>query len=95
MVAAITILVIEFILLCAMPFAYLQIGIVWGLVAGNIICAIIGAIILPGAIQGIKTRTPSRGKAIATTAMAGTAIGLGAIMALSMVFVAATLMMFM
>jgi hypothetical protein len=88
MAAAITILVVEFILLCAMPFAYFQIGIAWGLVAGNIICAIIGAIILPGAIQGIKTRTPSRGKAIATTAMAGTAIGIGLIMALTMAFIA-------
>ena len=87
MVAAITVLVIEFILLCASGFAYFNIGLAWGIVGGMVLCAIVGGIILPGAINGIKTRTPSRGKAIATTAMAGTAIGVGVIMALTMSFI--------
>ena len=38
---------------------------------------------LPKSIKGIKTRTPSRGKAIATTAIAGTAVMLGVIYALT------------
>ena len=94
MVAAITILAIEFVLMCASGFAYFNIGIAWGVMGGMIVCAIIGAIILPGAIRGIKTRTPSRGRAIATTAMAGTAIGIGVIMALTMAFIAAFLTYF-
>ena len=94
MVAAITILVVEFILLCATGFAYFNVGVAWGIMGGMIVCAIIGGIILPGSIKGIKTRTPSRGKAIATTAMAGTAVGIGAIMALTMAFIAAMLYYF-
>ena len=91
MAAAITVLIIEFILLCLMPFAYFNIGLAWAVVAGMIGCAIVGGVILPGAISGIKTRTPSRGKAIATTAMAGIAIAIGATMALSMLFIVAVL----
>ena len=39
---------------------------------------------LPKSIKGIKTRTPSRGKAIATTAIAGTAVFVGIIYAITL-----------
>ena len=86
MVAGITILAIEFILLCASAFGYIYPVVAWCVLAGMAVCAILGGIILPFGIKGIKTRTPSRGKAIATTAMAGVAIIIGVTTALSMAF---------
>lgn len=86
MVAWITLLVIEFILVCASAFGFVYPVVAWCVMCSMVVCAAIGGIILPGAIKGIKSKTPSRGQAIAKTAMAGTVIGIGVVISISMAF---------
>ena len=74
MVVGITVLVVEFILMVFCSLSFLNTWFAWACLIGMFLCAVISAIILPTSIRGIKTRTPTRGRAIANTAISGTAL---------------------
>ena len=83
MVGAIVVLSIEFVLAGAAGLIYFFPFVGWILAGVYLVLAIIAGLMLPKSIKGIKTRTPSRGKAIATTAIAGTAVMVGIIYAIT------------
>ena len=74
MVAGITVLVVESILMVFCALSFLNMWFAWACLVGMLLCVVISAIILPTSIRGIKTRTPSRGRAIANTAISGMAL---------------------
>ena len=83
MVGAIIVLSIELVLTGCAALVYFFPFVGWILAGVYLVLALIAGLMLPKSIKGIKTRTPSRGKAIATTAIAGTAVMLGVIYALT------------
>ena len=83
MVGAIIVLSIELVLTGCAALVYFFPFVGWILAGVYLVLALIAGLMLPKSIKGIKTRTPSRGKAIATTAIAGTAVMLGIIYALT------------
>ena len=84
MVGAIIVLAIEFTLMGLAGLMYFGSYIGWILGGCYLILALIAGLMLPKGIKGIKTRNPSRGKAIATTAIAGTAVFVGIIYAITL-----------
>ena len=83
MVGAIIVLSIELVLAGVAGLIYFFPFVSWILAGVYLVLALVAGLMLPKSIKGIKTRTPSRGKAIATTAIAGTAVMVGIIYAIT------------
>lgn len=88
MVGAIIVLAIEIVLAGVAGLIYFFPFAGWILAGCYLVLALIAGLMLPKSIKGIKTRTPSRGKAIATTAIAGSAVLFGIIYAITVCFMA-------